>query len=155
MEHENAFSTGPVRCVSASTYLRLRFLDAHTVSEEVRAICLKIAALACMPAYQVRLRCLDATPSAEALDLGAALSPLLLRLGLQAVAIALLERCCPAPLYPLLALTAGALLVRHPPPLGAAGAAPVTSRAAPAAAPVSPAALPHCFGLLPCRTAVV
>jgi hypothetical protein len=35
MEHENAFSTGPVRCVSASTYLRLRFLDAHTVSEEV------------------------------------------------------------------------------------------------------------------------
>jgi hypothetical protein len=35
MEHENAFSTGPVRCVSASTYLRLRFLDAHTVSEEL------------------------------------------------------------------------------------------------------------------------
>lgn len=35
MEHENAFATGPVRCVSASTYLRLRFLDAHTVSEEV------------------------------------------------------------------------------------------------------------------------
>lgn len=27
MLHENAFQTGPVRCVSASTYLRLRFLD--------------------------------------------------------------------------------------------------------------------------------
>lgn len=36
MEHENAFGWGAVRCVSASTYLRLRFLDAHTVSEEVR-----------------------------------------------------------------------------------------------------------------------
>lgn len=35
MEHENAFSTGPVRCVSASTYLRLRFLDSHTVAQEV------------------------------------------------------------------------------------------------------------------------
>lgn len=39
MEHENAFSTGPVRCVSAATYLRLRFLDAHTIAEEVRALC--------------------------------------------------------------------------------------------------------------------
>ncbi|KAL4436762.1 hypothetical protein ABPG75_003901 [Micractinium tetrahymenae] len=37
MEHENAFSTGPVRCVSASTYLRLRFLDSHTVAEELGA----------------------------------------------------------------------------------------------------------------------
>ncbi|GJP53635.1 hypothetical protein CLOM_g12787 [Closterium sp. NIES-68] len=27
MEHENAFQTGPIRCVSAHTYLRLRFLD--------------------------------------------------------------------------------------------------------------------------------
>lgn len=35
MEHENAFGWGPVRCVSAPTYLRLRFLDAHTTSEEV------------------------------------------------------------------------------------------------------------------------
>lgn len=37
MEHENAFSTGPVRCVSASTYLRLRFLDSHTVAQELGA----------------------------------------------------------------------------------------------------------------------
>ena len=36
MEHENAFCSGPIRCVSAATYLRLRFLDAHTISEEVR-----------------------------------------------------------------------------------------------------------------------
>jgi hypothetical protein len=35
MEHENAFSTGAVRCVSAATYLRLRLLDAQTVAEEV------------------------------------------------------------------------------------------------------------------------
>lgn len=27
MEHENAFQTGSVRCVSAKTYLRLRFLE--------------------------------------------------------------------------------------------------------------------------------
>lgn len=44
MEHENAFSTGPVRCVSASTYLRLRFLDAHTVSEEVGTLVARCAA---------------------------------------------------------------------------------------------------------------
>eukprot|EP00850_Spirogloea_muscicola_P017964 SM000159S01795 [mRNA] locus=s159:323450:327274:- [translate_table: standard] len=31
MEHENAFQTGPVRCVSAKTYLRLRFLDLPTL----------------------------------------------------------------------------------------------------------------------------
>ena len=36
MEHENAFCSGPTRCISAATYLRLRFLDAHTISEEVR-----------------------------------------------------------------------------------------------------------------------
>ena len=35
MDHENAFGSGPVRCVSASTYLRLRFLDSHTIAEEV------------------------------------------------------------------------------------------------------------------------
>ena len=35
LEHENAFGTGPVRVISASTYLRLRLLDAHTVSAEV------------------------------------------------------------------------------------------------------------------------
>lgn len=35
MEHENAFGWGAVRCVSANTYLRLRFLDSHTVSEEL------------------------------------------------------------------------------------------------------------------------
>ncbi|KAL4858171.1 hypothetical protein ACK3TF_001664 [Chlorella vulgaris] len=35
MDHENAFGSGPVRCVSASTYLRLRFLDSHTVSQEL------------------------------------------------------------------------------------------------------------------------
>jgi hypothetical protein len=35
MEHENAFSTGPVRCVSASTYLRLRFLDAHKMAQQL------------------------------------------------------------------------------------------------------------------------
>ena len=27
MDHENAFQTGAVRCVSAHTYCRLRFLD--------------------------------------------------------------------------------------------------------------------------------
>lgn len=32
MQHENAFQTGPVRCVSARTYLRLRFLDAATIA---------------------------------------------------------------------------------------------------------------------------
>jgi len=32
MEHENAFQTGPVRCVSACTYLRLRFLDAASIA---------------------------------------------------------------------------------------------------------------------------
>ena len=37
MEHENAFQTGPVRCVSASTYLRLRLLDAGTVAAKVGA----------------------------------------------------------------------------------------------------------------------
>jgi hypothetical protein len=37
MDHENAFGSGPVRCVSASTYLRLRFLDSHSVSQEVGA----------------------------------------------------------------------------------------------------------------------
>ncbi|KAI3425989.1 hypothetical protein D9Q98_007957 [Chlorella vulgaris] len=35
MDHENAFGSGPVRCVSASTYLRLRFLDSHSVSQEL------------------------------------------------------------------------------------------------------------------------
>ncbi|GAB4823126.1 hypothetical protein N2152v2_010172 [Parachlorella kessleri] len=34
MQHENAFQTGPVRCVSAKTYLRLRFLDAATISQK-------------------------------------------------------------------------------------------------------------------------
>ncbi|PSC70153.1 phosphatidylinositol kinase [Micractinium conductrix] len=37
MDHENAFGSGPVRCVSASTYLRLRFLDSHTIAEELGA----------------------------------------------------------------------------------------------------------------------
>jgi hypothetical protein len=32
MDHENAFRTGPVRCVSARTYLRLRFLDARAIA---------------------------------------------------------------------------------------------------------------------------
>lgn len=32
MKHENAFQTGAVRCVSASTYLRLRFLDASAIT---------------------------------------------------------------------------------------------------------------------------
>ena len=31
MDHENAFRTGPVRTVSAKTYLRLRFFDARWV----------------------------------------------------------------------------------------------------------------------------
>lgn len=34
MTHENAFQTGPVRCVSARTYLRLRFLDYATLAAE-------------------------------------------------------------------------------------------------------------------------
>lgn len=32
LDHENAFRTGPVRCVSARTYLRLRFLDARAIA---------------------------------------------------------------------------------------------------------------------------
>lgn len=34
MTDENAFRTGPVRCVSAKTYLRLRFLDKEVVSKK-------------------------------------------------------------------------------------------------------------------------
>lgn len=33
MTHENAFQTGPVRQVSSSTYLKLRFLDAHAIAK--------------------------------------------------------------------------------------------------------------------------
>lgn len=36
MEHENAFKTGPVRCVSNRTYLRLRFLDFKTIKDVVQ-----------------------------------------------------------------------------------------------------------------------
>ena len=32
LDHENAFRTGPVRCVSSRTYLRLRFLDARAIA---------------------------------------------------------------------------------------------------------------------------
>lgn len=32
MDDENAFKTGPVRCVSAKTYLRLRFLEKEIVA---------------------------------------------------------------------------------------------------------------------------
>lgn len=34
MLHENAFQTGPVKCVAAGTYLRLRFLDCPTLLAE-------------------------------------------------------------------------------------------------------------------------
>jgi len=33
MTHENAFQTGPVRQVASSTYLKLRFLDAHAIAK--------------------------------------------------------------------------------------------------------------------------
>ena len=32
MRHDNAFQTGAVTCISARTYLRLRFLDAATIA---------------------------------------------------------------------------------------------------------------------------
>uniref|UniRef100_A0A7R9TK00 Uncharacterized protein n=1 Tax=Micromonas pusilla TaxID=38833 RepID=A0A7R9TK00_MICPS len=35
MEHENAFQTGPTRCVDSKTYLRLRFLDAKAIADEL------------------------------------------------------------------------------------------------------------------------
>jgi len=38
MTHENAFQTGPVCCVRASTYLRLRFLDCPTLLAEFSGI---------------------------------------------------------------------------------------------------------------------
>lgn len=38
MQHENAFMTGPVRCVSAKTYLRLRFLDYATIASEFSGV---------------------------------------------------------------------------------------------------------------------
>jgi hypothetical protein len=38
MTHENAFRTGPVRCVSANTYLRLRFLDYSALAGEFRGV---------------------------------------------------------------------------------------------------------------------
>jgi hypothetical protein len=53
MEHENAFGTGPVRCVSASTYLRLRFLDSHAVAQEVRPPALLPALLPATPSGAV------------------------------------------------------------------------------------------------------
>ena len=34
MEHENAFQTGSVRCVSARTYLRLRFLEKSQIVDK-------------------------------------------------------------------------------------------------------------------------
>lgn len=38
MSHENAFRTGPVRCISAHTYLRLRFLDYAALAAEFRGV---------------------------------------------------------------------------------------------------------------------
>lgn len=38
MEHENAFQTGPVRCVSAHTYMRLRFLDRQMVESKFKGV---------------------------------------------------------------------------------------------------------------------
>eukprot|EP00897_Mesotaenium_endlicherianum_P003359 jgi/Mesen1/3050/ME000018S02353 len=38
MEHENAFQTGPLRCVAAQTYLRLRFLDKNMVAEKFAGV---------------------------------------------------------------------------------------------------------------------
>jgi len=38
MTHENAFCTGPVRCVAAGTYLRLRFLDSSALAGEFRGV---------------------------------------------------------------------------------------------------------------------
>ena len=38
MLHENSFKTGPVRCVSAKTYMRLRFLDYTTLQEQFRDV---------------------------------------------------------------------------------------------------------------------
>jgi hypothetical protein len=38
MTHENAFQTGAVRCVSAQTFLRLRFLDAAALSREFEGV---------------------------------------------------------------------------------------------------------------------
>eukprot|EP00898_Chlorokybus_atmophyticus_P000399 jgi/Chlat1/135/Chrsp1S03228 len=38
MTHENAFETGPVRSVSAQTYLRLRFLDATTIRHRFASV---------------------------------------------------------------------------------------------------------------------
>jgi hypothetical protein len=35
MEHENAFQTGPTKCVDSKTYLRLRFLDAKAIADEL------------------------------------------------------------------------------------------------------------------------
>lgn len=38
MDHENAFQTGPVRCVSSKTYLRLRFLEKQTIESKFKGI---------------------------------------------------------------------------------------------------------------------
>ncbi|KAL3694317.1 hypothetical protein R1sor_007968 [Riccia sorocarpa] len=38
MDHENAFQTGPVRCVSSRTYLRLRFLEKQRIQDKFKGI---------------------------------------------------------------------------------------------------------------------
>lgn len=37
VNHENAFGTGPTTCISARTYMRLRFLDYSTVAAAIGA----------------------------------------------------------------------------------------------------------------------
>ena len=55
MRHENAFQTGPVRCVRASTYLRLRFLDAATISNKVGGFCVTELEQETPPAHDFHL----------------------------------------------------------------------------------------------------